>query len=480
MHKSLPAALISALFATAALTPCARADDPSAAAQAPVTARVASPLTSARGSETHGQYPIPIPAPSVAPSRTFGQALLNDGIDFHGFASSLFLANPSAGVQPGHTASVQAVVPEVDLDLDKLAGIQGASLHVSEVFLALKNDFPQSALQTGGIQTGYPSLAVAQTNFLSELTYEQKLINRKLDIEFGRTAVFRYFFRPNGLDPLTAVPYTIYADGDINQSVYPVWGARAAYNLTKKWFVQAGAFEDNYYRAYRNGYDFGDAGASGAQILAEINYRSQFTDEAYPANLETGVEYNTRTGKFNVKGLAADYNPLLAARQYPGGGVIYLQGQKVIWRGRAKPLSLPENLALYGSVNVAVDKPQPVDLDAFVGLNYLGFIPNHPLDGFGAQVHYLRLSKIEADRESLYETFSAGRSSKQSRNGYTFELIGNVALTRWAFFNPYARYFITPDAYYNPFQGKPQDGVECGFYVTVSLGTLLGTSLKPF
>ena len=83
---------------------------------------------------------------------------------------------------------------------------------------------------------------------LGLLTYEQKMFDDRLAIEFGRTSAYHYFFLPNGLDSFTNTSTVVYADSDFLPAVWPLWGARATYYLTHTWYLQAWAFEDNYRR----------------------------------------------------------------------------------------------------------------------------------------------------------------------------------------------------------------------------------------
>ncbi len=486
MRSILRLSSASAVLATLA---CAArgADDPQAfpPAIASAQATTTSPginSSNAPGERTFHQVPLAIPAPpAVGLFPSTGQTLLNDGIDIHGLGFYHFVANPSAGAETGNRSSFGFFIPQIDFDLQRLIGLQGGSLHVAESLFPLKSNNPNMIFQTGGVLTGYQTVPIGTTHTLSLLTYEQKLLGDRLEIEFGRTSPYEYFFLPNGLDVLTQTSTVLYADGDLAQLPWPVWGARATYHLTPLWYLQGGAFEDNFRRAVTNGTDFNVAGATGAQVIAEAAYRSEFAEEAYPANLEAGVEYNSSAGGGNIKGTIAPFNANETAANYRGGGVIFFQGKKVIWRGVAPHDAPPANLAVYGSVNAAVDKPQPFDFDAFLGVNYVGFLPRHPFDGLGFQVHYQRMSQIEASFESRIETSFSGRPITQPRDGYAFELIGNIGLTRWAVFEPFVEYITAPDSYEFAFHpDKPKDGFIGGAYLTVSIGNLLGTSRRPF
>ena len=436
------------------------------------------------GDQTLQDTPAPTsPAPRIGLFPEFGARLLNQGIDFHGIAFDHFLANPSAGVNIGHTANLGAFRPAVDVDLGRLGLIPGGTVRLGLTFFGLRSDIPQIITQAGGVFTGFQTTPATQTNLLSLATYEQRLLGNRLSIEVGRTNVYNYFFLPNSVDPFTHYSSTVQVGGDFPSTPYPVWGGRATYKLTPTWYLQAGAFEDNYRTATNYGSRvFATNQSSGAQILAEVGQRSEFSNDAYPSNLELGLEFNTRTGRSNLKGTGAPAIPLLQRPNYPGGYVAYFQGLKTIYRGPGRDVGPPQNIAVYGSFDVAADSPQPIDFDAMLGANFTGFVPGRPFDVLGVQAKYQQLSKAEGDAETLRQRIVAGPGPRQRRNEFAFEIAANIQLTPAIAFRPNVQYFINPDNYYPPSArpGRPKDGFEAGFFAVVSLGRLLGTSLKPF
>lgn len=194
------------------------------------------------------------------------------------------------------------------------------------------------------------------------------------------------------------------------------------------------------------------------------------------------MEYNTRSGRSNLKGTRAPATTLLQRANYPGGGVLYAQGLKTVYRGADRDVGPPENIAVYGTFNYAVDKPQPFDMDASVGVNFTGFIPGRPFDALGLQARYSQISQAEADSENFKQRVLVGPGPRQRRSAYTFEATANVQITPAITFRPLVQYFINPDNYLPPSTrpARPKDGVMAGFITVVSLGRLLGTSLKPF
>ena len=445
-----------------------------------------APDNTAGSSSTEiGGPPTPISnVPRVGLFPGLGKTFLDYGFDFHGIAFDNVRSNQSAGVRTHETENLLAIAPALDVDLGKAAGITGGNIHITGTFLTLRANEPNYVIDGGGAlvsnQQGVPALS-GHYFYLSQATYEQRLLNDRLSIEAGQTSVYRYFFLPNSIDPLTHYSTTVLQVGDFATVPFPTWGGRATYKLSPFWYAQVGAFEDNFIRATNYPLALGTRNSSGAQVLGEIGYRSEFTNAAYPANLEVGVEYNTRSGYSNVKGSPAPASRFTTAADYPGGGVIYMQGLQTIWRGAANPGGLPANISVYGSADLAVDKPQPVNFDAILGMNFTGLIPGRPFDALGVQAHYQRLSGIEAAFETRAHNFFAGPGPNQSKNGFQFEIVGNIQLTPAIGVRPLVEYFVNPDNL-NDVRGsrRPSDGFEVGVFTVVSLGRLLGTSNKPF
>lgn len=104
------------------------------------------------------------------------------------------------------TEHLLAIAPALDVDLGKAVGITGGNIHIATTFLTLRANEPNYVTDGGGLlvanQQGVPALS-GHFFYLSEATYEQRLLNDRLSIEVGQTSVYRYFFLPNSLDPLT-------------------------------------------------------------------------------------------------------------------------------------------------------------------------------------------------------------------------------------------------------------------------------------
>ena len=461
---------------------------PSSSRQTPDTNN-SSGVSTNPNANTPGQTnlsPLPL-QPSLPPDSGLfpglGRTLLDHGFDFHGLVADHFVDNSGAGAQPGNKANLDIVRLELDVDLSKAIGLKGGYVHVADTWFWGRDDVSKIVLQTGGAIDGYQTTPVAVASTLTTLTYEQRLLDDRLSVEVGRTNPHRNFFIPNSIDPFSYDSTVIYLDGDVNSYPYSQWGGRAAYHFTPKWYVQAGGFEDNYEGSIRRPYNFGTKFASGADIIGELAYRSEFSNARYPANLELGYFYDTRSGPNNVKGEAAPYSARSAPVDYDGAGIIFFQGLQTVWRGKDRGGDAPPaNISIYSSADYTTSHPQPIDMDALVGVNFAGLVPFRANDVFEVKARYQKLSSVEAGIETRLRDVTGPGSPYQKADAVMYEAIDRVQITPWFTIQPLVQYFKNPDNYFVPavYHTQPHSGILFGLYASFGLGPLLGTSRKPF
>ena len=499
--RSLATCLVTVLLAGAASNVLAQASPQtplppprpaaaSPASQAPDPNENAQGISNNPSANTPGQTtfnPISSAPSSSAPSNgLFGQAgknLLDHGFDFHGVLVDHYLNNSGAGSAPGNDENLDVLRLFLDVDLQKAIGLPGGFFHVADTYFWGRSNSSQLVLQTGGAIDGYETTPMAHNSLLTTWTYEEQFLNGRASIEAGRTNPHRAFFIPNSIDPFSYDSTTIYLDGDVNSYPYSQWGGRVTYHLTPKWYLQEGEFEDNYIGSVDYPYDFSTKHAAGLISIAEIAYRSEYSNSRYPANLEVGFFYNDRSGPNNVNGTAAAYSKALERVDYGEAGIVFAQGSQTIWRGESSgPMTPPPNISIYGSTAVTTTHPQPIDMDALIGVNFTGLLPLRPRDVFEVQMRYQKLSDVEAANETFERHILNRRAGVQQGDGLAFEAINRVNLNRWLSISPLVQYYKNPDNYFVPIalHTKPHDGIMFGVYAGMALGPLLGTSNKPF
>ena len=86
---------------------------------------------------------------------------------------------------------------------------------------------------SGGVLDGYQTTPIVEGSTLTRLTYEQRLLNGRLDLEVGKSNVHQHFFIPNTLDPFTYDTPLLNVNADFNSIPYALWMGKATYKLTK-------------------------------------------------------------------------------------------------------------------------------------------------------------------------------------------------------------------------------------------------------
>ena len=218
--------------------------------------------------------------------------LADKGITLHATTYDFLNANPSFGLEPGHASNSTYWVTGMDLDLDKLAGLRGATIHLKETFFSFVYNNDDIAAEFGDNSLGYQTTYNMLSNQLSELTYEQKLLNGRLDIEFGRTHPNFYF------TPMTCQTYNtcyqdiLYFDAGYISPLHSTWGGRVKYNLTPSSYIEAGTFANDEDWHNRTGWDWALPIPPGTLNLAEYGFDTD-PGGKYPGHYAITGYYNS-------------------------------------------------------------------------------------------------------------------------------------------------------------------------------------------
>src|SRR5271168_1546597 len=122
--------------------------------------------------------------------------LADRGYKFHVVAFDLFQGNPSAGLITGRGSNSTYILVGTDIDLGKVAGLQGTTLHYENTFFANVHNLDLAG-QIGDSQIGYQPPYNPTFTRLSRATIEQKFLDGRLDIDVGITHPDRYYASPN-------------------------------------------------------------------------------------------------------------------------------------------------------------------------------------------------------------------------------------------------------------------------------------------
>ncbi len=401
-----------------------------------------------------------------------------DWLDEHGIQPRFVWANDYARNAAGGLSrgdrNAGGITAGADLDLEKLFGLPGATLHVTGVSY-YGNSVSQRHIGNGVKVQGY--WYPQQQTQLAQLTWEQNLDDGRWQITAGRINTTWQFARTRyGCRFVSAsdCPFQLtQADGGFVGFPYVNWGGKVRFKPAST-YVSLGAFEINPQRKNNRGLDWSTADSTGYVGNLEVGYEpAPALDKAAPRYI-AGIWYNS-----------ADYNDLRynrsgglrglvdgAPRTYEGGRWgAYVMGERIVYRPE-EPTG-KRMLVLFGNVAAPMDSRQVYDLQVSAGLYYAGPFASRPGDGFGAIAHYYRFSADQAGymNDSLRRR---GAAPAISRNETMLEVNYSYRIGKHPFYLvPNLQYIVNPDILGQPTAPRaPDNAFVVGLRVMINAGGL--------
>ena len=202
------------------------------------------------------RQPSPLLGTPFEPIVRIGQDLLGLGILPRLRYVQSFAANPVGGITQG-TDTSGVVLFSADVDLNRTVQLPGAQLHV--IFAQFYGH--DLATDHIGTRTKVQSFYYPKKQFeLAELTFEQRLLDGRLDLLVGRANATGEFARSTygcRFQNVADHPFELtQAVGGFPGFPYVNWGGRVSYSPTPATYVKAGAFETNSARNTNSGFDW--------------------------------------------------------------------------------------------------------------------------------------------------------------------------------------------------------------------------------
>lgn len=416
----------------------------------------------------------PLSGTVLDPVVRLGQDLLAAGILPRLRYVNSFAANTSGGLAQGAEDS-GAVIFGADFDLNRIAGIPGAQVHVSFA------DFYGHELATAkiGTRTKVQSLYYPFKQFeLSEFTYEQSLFNDRVKFLVGRANATGEFARSTygcRFENVADCPFELTQFiGGFPGFPYVNWGGRIRVSPTAETYLKVGAYEINSLRNRTTGFDWSTTSSTGYVIPAEIGYETSFANDRLPRHYKIGIWYNSapyadpylntrRTSRAQFGG---------AALTHPGGrrgG--YILADQMLWRPDRET---PRGIAAFAGVAAPTDADEAFSLQAVGGAVWTGPFAQRPFDQIGLLGSYIQLSKKEAG--FLNGLLAKARSRNfVARDGFVIELNYGFELVPGITLQPAVQYLINPDDISRTTaKTAPRDAFVVGVKFSVNANALLG------
>lgn len=400
-----------------------------------------------------------------------------NGLSKAGVNLSLVLINESAGnpiggVSQGTTDAGQLQLG-ADFNLEKILGIPGASVHVTEF-----KDYGES-LSLDNLGTGFKSQEIFKNAFTNWhfglLTYEQRLLYNRIDIALGRTATSQYFAHsPFACDFMSGtncgMPEIVQSESGFSLLPSATWGGKISFQVTPQLYVMTGVFEVNSFIAHTSGFDFSTQHASGVTVPVEIGYTTTFETDAYPYEVKLGGYYSDgghADPLFNTKGrLLGTFGGTAATIQDRSG--MYLLADKTLWRAGLQSF---RNVAVFGGWALPFDKTEVYDNQVYAGVVWTGPFASRPGDTIGFVGNYFHVSSQES--EFLNDArIKAGGGGVGSQNEGTLEIDYGANVLPSVRVTPDIQYIINPDNSSIPnVKFVPRNALVIGLQISLHFGS---------
>lgn len=427
------------------------------------------------------EAPGVLPGPGRKPLAGIGLWLAERGIRPR-FALNLFAqANPGTGVATGQRQVVTLVSLGADLDMGKIAGIDGGTVHFEQLYVPVISNLNYRA-QLGDALSAIGAPYLPKASHLQLLTYEQKLFDDKLSVEVGKSNAIYYFATSLCNMPLSCLNTILITAGGINPFPYADWSARLAYDVAPRVRVQAGAWRSNSNFFNHNGWERrGDPGdPTSTSYFGNIVYRSTFAEESYPATYELMGYHNN--GKQNDRFVSPAGLP--AGQVHDGTSGIYLGARKVLYRpdgGRAG-IAHPRALSAYASLTHSFDSSAGNGIRNLLhaGVIRQGLFTGRPQDSYSLNVHIAQLTRHrQRFTEDAHRAIGEG-SYATGREEYALTLDANYVLSDSIVVSPFVRRTWNANKWFNAFgRTNPSDGFTLGFALHIGLDHALGLRATP-
>lgn len=406
------------------------------------------------------------------------QPLADDGITLALSYTGEAATNVSGGLRRDAAFAGQVYVG-ADLDMDRIAGIGGGTLHAA---ITNRHGESLSALALGN-NTSVQEIWGTQNTHLAILTWEQKLLNDRLMIEAGRSQANIHFlnspiycnFQGNSG---CGNPTFVFKNSNFTYFPASSWMIRAKAEVVPHVTVHVGAYEVNpdRKRADDHGFNFSTKNATGVIVPWELGYAREG---------ERGGGGLRLPGHYIVGGWfdRGDYADPLRDDQ---GGIAILSGRDpAVHKGRSglyfrfdqrltRPDPLSERgLSVFGvamtNLSGRVEESRFFDMGAV----QTGTFAGRDADTIGFMISDQRFSDLAMERMRAAR-LSAGGNGNIHRHQYMMELAYGAQLGPAIRISPNIQYILHPDQTGAPFRTRDiKDALILGFKFTIDAPTLL-------
>ncbi len=363
-------------------------------------------------------------------------ALEAQGVTVRGHYIAEFAANPTGGLAQGAAYSHQVDLG-TDLDLAKLAGLAGGSLHVT---FTERTGYSLSQSFIGNIISVQEIYGAGQNVRLAELAYQQSLFDGRLETRLGwvhasddfASSPLYCYFQNNGLCGQIATVinsgFTIFPTGS--------WGGRLKVRPVEDVYLASGVYEVNPTLALpANGFKLGTSGATGVVLPAELGWEPRFGPGGLPGRYRVGGYYDTSEAPY--LGAPVGGPPATATGRWG----FWLQGDQMLYR--PAPDS-PRSLWAFAVFGYAGPATALLQTYWQFGLVNKGTFAGRDHDTIGLAVNSSWISSALVAAQNQANMLAPGSVPLQSSET-TIELNYRAHFSPWLSLMPNVQYVIQPN-----------------------------------
>ena len=356
------------------------------------------------------------------------------------------LGNVSGGVKRGGSYEGLTLFG-FDLDAERIAGLTGGAVHFLVSDLAGQNFGPYSG---SSYLNNRVFAGIGSALRLNELSYEQSLFDKRLNLRLGRIPAYTQFdgseLYCTFITALCRTPAAYTFDRGYPPYTVASWAAVLQARLAGPVYANIGVFENSPVLstpAHHGfpGRDWGLNYANGATIPVQLGYRTTTQDDRYPRAFSVGGFYNT--GRYADPLLNAAGRNIIQfggpSRTDTGASQVYVQAQQMVYR----PDASDRGLTLFGGANWATSGEPNVQRMIFAGAHYKGMSASRPNDTAGFAVSVVGINPRITERNDTSLARSTGGQTSRTEIGY--EVNYGFAIAPGLRLKPFLQFISHPD-----------------------------------
>lgn len=374
-------------------------------------------------------------------------------------------AVPSAGLHPGKSIFVTIFNMGADLELEKMIGLPGASVHFQE-FIVPENSNLSWGSEVGDVIVGNPGPFIPWVAHLQKFTFEQKMFHNHIFLEGGKANAGDYFALATCDLQFGCISSTTIVQNSAGFAPPPYanWSARLGINVTHHWLIQGGFWKYNPMYPFSNGWETSNHGVKeGNVLIADLSYVTDPRKDLYASSCEVMYYHNDLA-----------INPATGGSSGNNHGV-FVGAKKTFWRAAASPTATSLTASFGGVTELNPHAAMGVRSSLDVGLSVSGLFKARPFDTYGLRFTWARLTDEYQDRLKLAYVSSSGKSYMVGPDEFGFTADATFVLTPQLIFQPYVSYIKNANSWFAPGSPRmPQDGINIGGTFVIQLSQLLG------